>query len=134
MAQTTRVETRKLFPKDTRHAWGPRTRESTRQTKSSIQSTSYPSSFICSLCYLIYFKSDTAPMALQRNKPVTKLTITSFYYMVELVFRSIRQMTHVHWLLRGQYFTILTGSRSIRFFLGPLSVGGKISKSICQFK
>ena len=48
--------------------------------------------------------------------------------MTELVFKSIHQITHADWLLRGRYFTILT-SRSIRFFLRPLSFGGKISKS-----
>ena len=29
------------------------------------------------------------------------------YYMAELVFRSIRQITHAEWLLRGRYFIIL---------------------------
>ena len=48
------------------------------------------------------------------------------YYMAELVFRSIRQITHAEWLLRGRYFIILP-SRWIRFFLGPLSFSGKIS-------
>ena len=48
--------------------------------------------------------------------------------MTELIFRSIRQITHADWSLRGRYITILT-SRSRRFFLRPLSFGGKISKS-----
>ena len=28
-----------------------------------------------------------------------------YYYMAELIFRSIRQITHVDWLLRSRYFT-----------------------------